>query len=440
MTTPGVPIPDGAPADTGMNVVAPRYLTADVQGIGGVLKQRQEDFLVDEIPLYHPTGEGEHIYLLAEKRGMSTVEMIGVLARHFRVNRRQIGHAGLKDKHAITRQIVSIHVPGKTPDDFPMLEHPSVTIHWADLHQNKLKRGHLAGNRFSIRVRGVTPQSVIHARKSLEMLASSGVPNRIGIQRFGYLHNNHLVGRAIIMGEQRTGLDLMLGPNERSPASQRLSRELYAEGNYRDAFESWPRVYRAERQALHALADGASPEVAFSEIDPTAASFFISSFQSAIFNAVLNKRVEAGTLSELLPGDVAFVHKSRACFLVDAADAASRETRERMDAYEISPSGPMWGSETMRGTGESYRVELEELTRTGVTLADLDRASSLSLEMLEGDRRPLRIPVRDVDVEGGMDEHGPFVRCAFELPRGSFATTVLDEIMKINPLDANQNG
>ncbi len=432
--------PDALPDDGGTHVVAPRYLTQDVRGIGGVLKQFPEDFLVDEIPLYQPSGEGEHIYVCAEKRGMSTVEMIGVLARHFGVNRRQIGHAGLKDKHAITRQIVSIHAPGRSPEDFPMLEHPSVRIRWADLHTNKLKRGHLAGNRFSIRVRGVEPQRVREAQQSLGVLERTGVPNRIGIQRFGYLRNNHAVGRAIIMGDAEGALALILGPNERSPGAQVASREHYAAGDHRAAYEAWPKGYRAERQALHALAAGASHDEALREIDPTAASFFISSFQSAVFNAVLNKRVQAGTLGELLPGDVGFVHKSRATFLVDEPDAASGETRGRVERFELSPSGPMWGAEMPRGAGETDRAEIGELSRIGVTPADLDRASALSLEMLEGARRPLRIPVANVDVEGGVDEHGSYVRCAFELPRGSFATTVMDEVMKINPLEAQQGG
>ncbi len=431
---------DALPDDGGTHVVAPKYLTQDVPGIGGTLKQYPEDFLVDEIPLYQPCGEGEHIYVCAEKRSMSTVEMIGVLARHFRVNRRQIGHAGLKDKHAITRQIVSIHAPGKSPDDFPLLEHPLVRIRWADLHTNKLKRGHLAGNRFSIRVRGVPAQKVIEAQRSLAILEGTGVPNRIGIQRFGYLRNNHAVGRAIILGDAEGALALVLGPNERSPGAQATSREQYAAGDYRAAYEAWPKGYRAERQALHALAAGASHDEALREIDPTAASFFISSFQSAVFNAVLNKRVQAGTLNELLPGDVGFVHKSRATFVVDEADAGSEDTRGRVERFELSPSGPMWGAEMQRGSGDTDRVELGELSRIGVTPADLDRASALSLEMLEGARRPLRIPVTNVDVEGGVDEHGSYVRCAFELPRGSFATTVMDEIMKINPLEAQQGG
>lgn len=422
--------------DLGTGVLAPRYLTADVPGIGGVLKQNAEDFLVEEIPLYQPVGEGEHIYLLVEKRGLSTVEMLGVIARHFNVKRSAIGHAGLKDKRAITRQVVSVHAPGKTPEDFPELTHPRVGILWADLHTNKLKRGHLSGNRFSIRVRGVEATAVRPALESLRVLERVGAPNRIGHQRFGYLLNNHLVGRAIVVGDAKGALDLMLGPHERAPTAQHKSRAHYGAGEFREAYEAWPRMYRAERMALHGLAAGESAEEALRSVDPTAASFYVSSFQSAVFNEILNRRVLAGTLGELIPGDLAFVHKSRAVFAVDESVAHEPETRRRLDAFEISASGPMWGSEMTRGTGEVDRAEMDALRATGVTPADFARAAATSLEMLEGARRPLRIPVRDIEVEGGADEQGSYVRCAFELPRGSFATTVMDEVMKLDPMTA----
>lgn len=424
--------------DAGTGVLAPRYLTAEVPGIGGLLKQHAEDFLVEEIPLYRPCGEGEHIYLFVEKRGLSSVEMLGVIARHFGVRRGAIGHAGLKDKRAVTRQVVSVHAPGRTPEEFPQLRHPRVGILWADLHTNKLKRGHLAGNRFSIRVRGVEATAVREAARSLAILERVGVPNRIGHQRFGYLLNNHLVGRAIVVGDAKRALDLMLEPHERAPKAQHESREHYGAGRYREAYDAWPRMYRAERLALHALAAGEGPEEALRAVDPTAASFLVSAFQSAVFNEVLNRRVIAGTLGELVVGDLAFVHKSRATFAVDDAVAGDPDTRRRLDGFEISASGPMWGSEMQRASGEVDRAELDALRATGVSPADFARAAATSLEMLEGARRPLRITVRDIEVEGGSDERGAYVRCAFELPRGSFATTVMDEVMKVDPMTAEQ--
>lgn len=417
------------------HIAAPVYLTRDVPGVGGVIKQRDEDFLVDEIPLYEPSGSGDHIYLYVEKRGLSTIQMRDEIARHFRVPPHSIGHAGLKDKQAITRQVVSVHAPGRTPESFPSFNHPRIDILWADLHENKLQRGHLAGNRFSIKVRGVEPASVLHARKALDTLARTGVPNRFGVQRFGYMRNNHLIGRAMILGDARGAIDLLLGAGGDMPVMQRESRLAYATGDYQTAFEAMPRLFKGERQALRVMAASGDHAKALKAIDATAAGFFISSFQSAVFNALLNRRVLDGSIDRLIDGDLAFVIKSRATFPVTTETFAEPDLAERLARFEIAPSGPMWGTTMRRAAGDIDRIETEALAAVGVTPEHLvaceERDGYL---MIGGDRRPLRIPVIDPEVEGGVDEHGAYVRCAFELPRGSFATTVMDEIMKV-PLE-----
>jgi len=439
MPTPPTKLPDFNAA-----VAAPVYLTRDIPGTTGTLKNRPEDFQVQEIPMYQPAGEGEHIYMFVEKRGMSTLGLRDILARHFKVHRRAIGHAGLKDKHAITQQLISIHTPGKTPEDFPALVHEKLTVQWVDLHTNKLKRGHLAGNRFSIKVRDVDPTSVIHANRALQQLARQGVPNRFGTQRFGILQNNHEIGRALIMGDPKRTLDLLCGPtnpeSQPCPANQAEARDLYAAGNFLAAHEAMPKLYKVERRALKLLANGADPAAAVKAIDPTAAGFFISAFQSAIFNQILNTRVEAGTHDQLLPGDVGFVLKSRQLFHVEQSDTEQAETLDRLASGEICASGPMWGTTMTRATEEIDPIELQALANTGVSTKDLESSEARDqLPMIGGDRRPLRIPVIDPEVEGGVDEHGAYIRCAFELPRGSFATTVMDEVMKVRA-DAGSDG
>lgn len=416
------------------HVQTPRYLTGDIPGIGGTIKQRDPDFVVEEVPLYDPCGEGEHLYLFVEKRGMSAMDMTSTLARHFGVSPRAVGTAGLKDKRAFTRQVVSVHVPGRDLADFKALEHPRLNVLWADRHTNKIKRGHLIGNRFSIKVRDVLPTTVVQAKQVLDRLAATGVPNRIGKQRFGYLHNNHLVGRAMLLARYREALDLMLSPHASSPESQHEAREHYASGDFARALETWPRVYQAERRALASLAKGGSPEDAIRSIDPTQASFYISSFQSAIFNRVLEQRLEADTLNRFEPGDLAFVQKRRVCFAITEDNVNEPDTRERLEAFEIGPSGPMWGSEMMRAGGGVDEREVAALSEAGMGPEELHGVELRNLEMIRGERRPLRIPLKDPDVEGGVDEHGAYVNCSFELPRGAFATTVMDEVMKGDPL------
>ena len=419
----------------GTGVESPRYLTQEIPGIGGVIKARAEDFLVEEIPLYRPSGEGEHIYLFLEKQGLTTLQLRDAVAHHFKVHRKAIGHAGLKDKHAVTRQVISVHTPGKLPEDFPSFQHDRARVLWVDQHSNKLQRGHLAGNRFSIKVRNVDPLGVRSAKAALDMLARVGVPNRFGVQRFGYLMNNHQVGRALIVGDYQTALDLILSPKEGAPKGSINARDAYRSGDYASAAELMPKVFKLERNALRSLAKGDPPEVAIRAIDPTAAGFFISSFQSAVFNNVLNQRVEAGSLNQFEAGDIAFVLKNRSTFSITPQELSAKATdlEARIDSFELSPSGPMWGTSMPLAEGFVAQRELDALARAGVTPKDMELCEQRDgLPMIGGDRRPLTIPVIDPEVEGGLDEHGAYIRCAFELPRGSFATTVMDEIMKVS--------
>lgn len=402
------------------------------EGIGGTLRERPDDFLVEEIPLYEPSGEGEHLYLFVEKRGMSTLEMVGVVARHFGVRRRDVGYAGLKDKRAVTRQLVSVWIPGRSVEDFPMLEHPRMAVLWADRHANKLRPGHLKGNRFSIRIRGVKFQDAIRAQRMLEKLAREGLPNRIGEQRFGYLGNNHLVGRAIVTGRHREALDLLLAPSTAKADAQPEARALYLQGRYAEARDGFHPSLRTEREALAALAAGAGADEVVARMDRSVVAYYVTAFQSAVFNAVLNRREAEGTLATLLDGDVAFMHASRATFVVGESELADPEIPQRLARLEISPSGPMWGTRMRRADGDVGALEQAALGAAGVTERDLARFEAEG-GAVEGGRRPLRVPVIDPDVEGGMDTHGPYVRCAFELPRGCFATTVMREIMGPGP-------
>lgn len=344
---------------------APLFATGSIEGTGGRLRDRPEDFIVEELPLYEPCGEGEHLYLFIEKREMDTPELVDLLAEHFDVRRSAVGVAGRKDRHAVTRQHASVHLPGKHEDDFGAIRDERVTVLWTDRHTNKLRTGHLAANRFNVRIRDVDMSGAVRASSVLRELATKGVPNLFGPQRFGAQRDNHRAGRDLLLGKLR----------------RRMPRE--------------------KRR------------------------FLLNAMQSAIFNDVLLTRIEAGTWCELVEGDLAFVHDSGAVF---AVDEVSDELRERVESFEISPSGPMWGGSMARATGSAGELEADALASAGLSEDDLTESNHA--ELVPGVRRPLRVPLADPDVEGGLDEHGGYVRVAFDLPGGAYATAVLREIMK----------
>ena len=442
MNEPDTPMtpPTGADGRGGPSFADPvglgdaHYVTRGMPPVAGVLKQHDEDFLVDEQPLYQPSGEGEHIYLLVEKRGLSTSEMVRIIAKHFRVRESDVGFAGMKDKHAITRQVVSVHTPGKTDVDFPMLDHPRVSILWTDLHANKLRVGHLRANRFSVRLRDADPLGVVTVKKVLDELARTGVPNYYGEQRFGARLNNHELGRLLLRREYQRLLDVFLGPdNLVDHFSDAEARALYAEGDYKGALARTHDGMRNAHAALRALAKGEDAESAVFHVPRLQRRFWISAFQSWLFNRFVADRLASGALDALNDGDVACRVPSGRPFLIDRETAENPDTRKRLDEFEISCAGPMFGARMLPSAHAMASYESALLAQTGVTIDDIaefdDEQGGAS-----GTRRAIRVPLTDPEVEGGVDEHGGYIRVAFELPPGSFATVVVREITKAHPM------
>jgi len=154
-------------------------ITATLDGIGGALTGQPEDFVVDEVPAYAPSGVGDHIFVKIKKRGLTTPDMVRKMARAAHCSERDIGVAGRKDKHAVTTQWISMPVMPHPPDD------DRIEILEAHPHGHKLRRGHLQGNRFTVRIDGIVENAHERLSPLLDCL-SQGVPNYYGPQRFGY--------------------------------------------------------------------------------------------------------------------------------------------------------------------------------------------------------------------------------------------------------------
>lgn len=411
-------------------------LTADLPGTGGTLKARPEDFTVDELPLYEPSGKGEHVYLFVEKREATTAQAIKAVAKAFRVSQRAIGHAGLKDKHAVTRQHLSVWLPGLPDPGFEQAcvervnHHPKLHVHWAQRHGNKLRRGHHGGNRFGIKVRDVGPAAVLAARPILERISTQGLPNAVGPQRFGFRGNAHRLGRLLLENDAEGFLAELLGA-EGDGENPRLveARAAYRAGDLSEALEGWPKSLPHERQALDNLRQGRTPEQAVRAIARTQRDFLVSALQSAVFNRVLARRLDAGTWDRLIEGDLAWKHDNRATFPVDAELAATENAPGgRVPGFEISPSGPLPGPDCQPAAGEAAALEAAALADEGLDAALFGQHTALA--SVGGARRPLRVPVEDVRYSGGADEHGPFLSVSFQLDRGIYATSVMAEVMK----------
>jgi tRNA pseudouridine13 synthase len=394
-------------------------------GIGGQLKARPDDFIVEEIPAYDPCGEGEHLYLGIQKTNMPHTEMLGVLCRHFKVEEGAIGFAGMKDRVAVTHQTVSVHLPVDRP--VGELQHERLVVMWAKRHGNKLRRGHLRGNRFVIRIRGVDPMQVRTVQRRMQELAQQGIPDYFGEQRFGYRMNNQVIGRHFARGEWRELLDEMLGSRGAPfPPHQMEVRELYDRGEYQAAHDLWGRNDQAERIALRALARGRDAAGAVRAVPAHTRSFWMSALQGAVYNHALSERVRDGTFGDVLRGDVAVLAGTSSLFPIaaDAPDDELAELRARCARHDLSASGPIPGPGMPEATGAPREIERRALAACGVDDAHFAPPALDSA----GARRPYRIVMRDWSVDSGVDAHGGYIRVMFDLPKGAFATVLCREI------------
>lgn len=331
------------------------FITPDLPGTGGQIRAEADDFRVTELPLYLPSGKGSHRYLLVKKRDLTTRDLIQALTRGG-AEERSVGAAGLKDKHAVTVQWLSI--PKRVEGAVNELEAlKGVTILEESYHKNKLGIGHLRGNRFEITVRNAAPDAAALATETLAALKQRGAPNWFGPQRFGRYGTNAYDGLRVIRGEA-------------VPGGHRLHR------------------------------------------------FFISALQSLLFNDLLARRVRRGWYEELIDGDWARKHDTGGTFLVE--DAALEAPRARR--LEVSATLPLFGRKVKRSPARAGDVEEEALSALKLRWSDFSSRT--------GDRRITRLLLEDA--ASRESAQGDALQLDFTLPKGSYATAVLREVMKVD--------
>lgn len=392
------------------------FLTGEIPGTEGSVKESCDDFFVEEIPLYLPCGQGEHLYLTIEKRGITTFDLLRKLSKTLNLKERDLGYAGLKDAQAVTRQTVSL--PGVRPEQVAKLDIEGVTVLDARLHKNKLRPGHLAGNRFRILIREVKKDRTKCAEEILSILERRGVPNFFGQQRYGAMGNSHLVGRAIVRSDYIGAITEVIGDPEAIRNERWREGALsFREGDLSKALEAFPPRFRNERSLIRLLQQGKSPCDALFSLPRPLLRLYLSAYQSSLFDRIVMARLQS--IDHLLPGDLAYKHVNGASFLVDSPE----DEVKRLTLFEISPSGPLFGRKSLLAEGAQGATERSLLAEEGITRESFQLKKGLSMD---GERRPLRVPVREVSVRSEGDD----LSLSFTLPKGSYATSVLREVIK----------
>jgi tRNA pseudouridine13 synthase len=344
-----------------------------------VFQPSVERFSVEEIPAYLPSGTGSHTYLWIEKRGLTTFDAISRIAASLAVAPRDMGYAGLKDRHATTRQWIS--VPG-TFDDTPpkSIGGDDLTVLVAAPHPHKLRLGHLRGNRFEVVLTGTATEGELAALAArFAGLVVTGVPNRFGAQRFGAAGDNAAVGLALLRGERR----------ERDRRRRRL---------------------------------------------------LLSALQSAVFNRALELRAASGELARVRVGDVLQKTESGGLFIsVDPAIDQERVDRGELiptgplpggREIEPPPDSPARAleDEAIAAVGATR----EDFTRAGRELPGARRPVLLKVAV-DGEGFALEAETEAGAGPSAAGSDARAVRLRFSLPAGGYATVVIEALLETVP-------
>jgi tRNA pseudouridine13 synthase len=329
-----------------------------------------ETFVVEEIPAYLPAGEGEHTFLWIEKRDLTTIEAVRRLAGAFGVDAREIGYAGMKDRHSTSRQWVS--VPRVDPAAALELSLENLVVLEARRHGNKLRTGHLKGNRFEVVLTGVAGAGQLEwLRGRMASLVREGLPNRYGDQRFGAGGDNAERGLGLLRNQWR----------ERDHRRRRL---------------------------------------------------LLSAAQSAVFNHYLALRAGEGSLLTVREGEVLQKTDSHGLFV--STDIGVDQLR--VEAGAVVPTGPMPGPKVIEppeGTAAraledralaAVKATREDFARGGRDLPGSRRPVVVRVE--PGDAAV----VGEESSAGGSPGDVTSARVKFRLPPGSYATVLIDALLE----------
>ena len=335
-----------------------------------VFNSSARDFTVEEIPLYAFTGEGEHLILQIRKKDMTTWEMLDVISNHLGIRRRDMGYAGLKDKHAMTIQYISILAIHE--EKLKHFSHDKIKILTTTRHNNKIRVGHLKGNRFKIRLKKVLGIQKDKLDSVLKWIKDNGVPNYFGKQRFGIGGNNWEEGKKLMDGTLKM--------------RDKKTKEFLMGAYQSYLFNHWLSKRMELNLLLGKFSESQTEEILHLPKD-----------------ALLGTKTQENFF-KLVEGDVMMHYPYGRLFNVENLE----EEAKRFQANDIAPAGLLCGKKTKRAKSIA-----------GILEAPYDEEINLN-----GTRRYAWIQVSDID--NNYVEEKAHYELSFVLPKGSYATNVLD--------------
>lgn len=266
--------------------------------LSGVIRSCPDDFQVDEISQFTPSGEGEHVWLQIKKTGENTEWVAGLLAKIAEVPRKDVSFAGLKDRHAVTTQWFSVQMPGREAPDWQSALPETIEVLNEKRHSRKLKRGALKGNAFKLTVRDFSGTEEM-LKDAVTQIVADGVPNYFGEQRFGFFNKD--------------------------------------QGDYEN-------IRKAQQWFKGDLKVKSRPK----------RSIYLSSARSWIFNHILSQRIENDTWNQPVQGDVFMLEGSKSCFTEDIDE----DIIQRIQDQNLHPTAALWGRGLLSSSDEVAKLEI----------------------------------------------------------------------------------
>ncbi|MBE6494463.1 MAG: tRNA pseudouridine(13) synthase TruD [Methanosphaera stadtmanae] len=404
------------------------------RGTNGIIRETNEDFYVEEVPIQLPSGNGPNTWIQIEKNGRTTLDVVLDIAKTLHLSRKRTGFAGMKDRSAITKQWLCIS--NITPEELGNIEEKLFNVKILDIQRNekKLRIGQLRGNKFRINIKNtLNPEEDKEiAEEVLESLKITGVPNYYGFQRFGEKRlNTHLVGKYLVEGNVKKAVDTYIGnpsENEFEPIAQ--ARLLYDEGKLQESYELMPKSMRYEKSMVKELILARDKNNHLEEKDYIKAieslpkplkRMFVNAYESYLFNKIVNERAKIG-INKYLPGDIIINHDERWIHEIN-----ENTIQNELDNFNLNPTAPLVGSKVPLAEGKEGEIERKVIEEENILTEDFNCPKTPKLGSF-GIRRSIRFKLEDTHVE--KTDNGIIVE--FFIPKGCYATAVLREIMKKN--------
>ena len=338
-----------------------------------VFKQNKDDFVVTEIPLYEFSGEGEHLIIKFRKKDLTTWDAQQIFSEQLGCKAKDIGYAGLKDKNAMTVQ--SFSLPKSCEANLAKFNHDNIKILETTYHNNKIKIGHLRGNKFFIRLKRVNTVDSRKMEQILGQMVTLGIPNYFGFQRFGIEGDNYKKGELIVQGKLK----------ERS---QKL-RQMYINAYQSYLFNNW----LGKRIEISKLIDAFEPKAIYEKLQ--------------LPLDIVKQMKKQEHPFKLLPGDLMSHYPFGKIFHVENLDEEAQKFFDR----DRVPTGILAGRKIKVSEGLAYEFEKE-----------------FDIKIPEDGARRFAW-IFPQDIESSYKDEKNWMEISFTLPKGSYATELISELI-----------